>query len=389
MFRKLHLLAAGLALCAASASAQTQINELFVSHTGTDNREFVEIRGTPGASLSGFMFLVVEGDSTSNFGGLDVAIDLSAGSINANGLYTLGSANVLPAVDQIFTGPGAPPDVNLVENGTDTFYLIHTTNVPAILGLISSDLRVGLMGTVTILATDPGITIHDLVAFSDGGASDVTFDGAQVFMDGTFLPAGIARCGDAPFGWNPLPLDFDFVPSMGYIDVSPGAPNPTCGTMPPGTPFCFGDGTGLACPCANDSPVGGGAGCLNSLGTGGLLAVSGTPSLAADSLVLAGSAMPDSSVLYFQGTSQQGAGLGVVFGDGLRCAGGAIIRLGTKNNTGGGSAYPVGADLAVSVRGLVTAPGTRTYQAWYRNAAAFCTASTFNLTNGVEVSWGT
>jgi hypothetical protein len=41
----------------------------------------------------------------------------------------------------------------------------------------------------------------------------------------------------------------------------------------------------------------------------------------------------------------------------------------------------------VSVRGLITTPGTRTYQVWYRNSAAFCTASTFNLTNGVEITW--
>jgi hypothetical protein len=29
----------------------------------------------------------------------------------------------------------------------------------------------------------------------------------------------------------------------------------------------------------------------------------------------------------------------------------------------------------------------RSYQAWYRNAAAFCTPSTFNLTNGYSVTW--
>jgi hypothetical protein len=27
------------------------------------------------------------------------------------------------------------------------------------------------------------------------------------------------------------------------------------------------------------------------------------------------------------------------------------------------------------------------YQLWYRNAAAFCTPSTFNLTNGLDVTW--
>jgi hypothetical protein len=32
-------------------------------------------------------------------------------------------------------------------------------------------------------------------------------------------------------------------------------------------------------------------------------------------------------------------------------------------------------------------PGVRTYQAWYRNAAVFCTASTFNLSNGYSITW--
>jgi hypothetical protein len=31
--------------------------------------------------------------------------------------------------------------------------------------------------------------------------------------------------------------------------------------------------------------------------------------------------------------------------------------------------------------------GMRTYQAWYRNAAAFCTSSTFNLSNGLLIDW--
>jgi len=387
MFRNLRLIAASLALLAASATAQIQFNEVFVSHTGTDDREFIEVRGPAGASLAGYMICILEGDSTSSFGALDVAIDLSAGVLGANGLYTVGSSTVIPAVDQIATGPGAPPNTNLFENGTNTFYLIQTTNVAGVQALLGSDLRNGGMGTVTTLATDPAITIRDLVAMTDSGAGDVTFDGAQVFVDGTFLPAGIVRCGDAPFGWNTQVLDFDFVPSAGYIDVSPGSANPNC-SLTLGTPYCFGDGAGLACPCANNSTPGNGEGCLNSLGTGGKLLATGSASLASDSVVLSGSGMPNSSALYFQGTSQQGGGLGVAFGDGLRCASGAIVRLGTKNNASGASQYPVAGDPSVSVRGLVTAPGIRTYQVWYRNAAAFCTASTFNLSNGVEITWG-
>jgi hypothetical protein len=98
--------------------------------------------------------------------------------------------------------------------------------------------------------------------------------------------------------------------------------------------------------------------------------------------------MPNSAVLYFQGTGQIAGGLGVTFGDGLRCAGGTIVRLGTKTNVAGASQYPSGNDPPISVRGQVPlAGGVRTYQAWYRNAAPYCTPSTFNLTNGIEVQW--
>jgi len=103
--------------------------------------------------------------------------------------------------------------------------------------------------------------------------------------------------------------------------------------------------------------------------------------------VLTGTGMPNSSVLYFQGTTQQSAGSGAVFGDGLRCAAGSVIRLGTKVNTGGSSQYPVGVDPKISVKGLVAAGNVRTYQCWYRNAAAFCNAETFNLSNGIQITW--
>ena len=117
------------------------------------------------------------------------------------------------------------------------------------------------------------------------------------------------------------------------------------------------------------------------------MAGSGIPSLSADTVTLAGINMPNSSALYFQGTTQQLSGAGAVFGDGLRCAGGSVVRLGTRTNSAGASGYPNAGEPSVSVRGLITTPGTRTYQVWYRNSAAFCTASTFNLTNGVEITW--
>ncbi len=145
-----------------------------------------------------------------------------------------------------------------------------------------------------------------------------------------------------------------------------------------GTTYCSGE---TGCPCGNDGPPG--AGCLNSLGLGGRLRAVGCASLAADTVILAGSGMPNSSALYFQAMSQTSA----AFGDGLRCAFSSVIRLATRQNVSGGSRYPEASDAPISQRGAITAPGLRNYQVWYRNAANFCTVGTFNLTNGLEIAW--
>jgi hypothetical protein len=39
------------------------------------------------------------------------------------------------------------------------------------------------------------------------------------------------------------------------------------------------------------------------------------------------------------------------------------------------------------VKGGAAAGSTFEYQIWYRNAGAFCSASTFNLSNGYSVTW--
>jgi hypothetical protein len=151
--------------------------------------------------------------------------------------------------------------------------------------------------------------------------------------------------------------------------------------------FCFGDGTATACPCGNSGASG--HGCASSASASGAqLQASGNASVSNDTLILAGSGMPNSAVLYFQGTGQNASGLGTAFGDGLRCAGGTIVRLGVETNVAGASQYPSGNDMPISVRGQIPlAGGVRTYQGWYRNAAPYCTPSTFNLTNGIQITW--
>jgi hypothetical protein len=150
--------------------------------------------------------------------------------------------------------------------------------------------------------------------------------------------------------------------------------------------FCAGDGSGTPCPCANNGTFP--RGCGNSIDPqGAVLEAFGNPSLFFDALILRGKHMPNASVLYFQGTTRLNGGAGIAFGDGLRCAGGTVVRIATLTNINGASLYPSLGGENIALRGQVATPGTRTYQAWYRNAASFCTSATFNLTNGVEVTW--
>jgi hypothetical protein len=148
--------------------------------------------------------------------------------------------------------------------------------------------------------------------------------------------------------------------------------------------YCY--GTSSVCPCGNGGAYG--YGCENSHATGGgLLTATGAPSLSADSIVLTATGLPPGTTVEFlQGTSQTS----VVFGDGLRCAGGAVIRFPLRVADQFGTCSfgtGIGSDPAVSVVGFVASPATRFYQAWYRNSAPYCTTSNFNLSNGIAIEW--
>jgi hypothetical protein len=151
-----------------------------------------------------------------------------------------------------------------------------------------------------------------------------------------------------------------------------------------GEVFCLGDGTSGACPCGNESAASDRAGCRNSFGIGGVLRAHGRMSLSGDTASLDGSAMTNSTVLYVQGAQ---AAPGSPFGDGIKCTNGPFVRLGTRTNVAGASSFPGGSGPSLSVKGHVVSPGTRYYQARYRNPAAFCTPDTFNYTNGVVGVW--
>jgi hypothetical protein len=160
-----------------------------------------------------------------------------------------------------------------------------------------------------------------------------------------------------------------------------------------GVPFCFGDGSlSSACPCGNTGASG--HGCASSVvAAGGLLAASGAAN--PDTVVLAASELPSGvSCIFLQGDGLVGAG--AVFGDGVRCAGGHLVRLALKSATGGAAAFPGAGDPSITARsaalGAPIAPtSSRFYQVYYRdNDPVFCPApsgNTWNVTNGMQIHW--
>lgn len=164
-----------------------------------------------------------------------------------------------------------------------------------------------------------------------------------------------------------------------------------CGP-PLGTNFCAGDGGSGACPCGNSGVSGNG--CNNSVGTGGSrLGASGT--VTPDTVVLSATGELSTALsIFLQGNLPLGSP--ATFGDGLRCAGGTLKRLYTKNAVGGLVSAPGSGDPSVSAQsaalGDTIAPGTsRHYQTYYRDASGtFCPdppGNTYNVSNGVTIVW--
>src|SRR5262249_3137608 len=153
--------------------------------------------------------------------------------------------------------------------------------------------------------------------------------------------------------------------------------------------FCAGDSS---CPCGNVGLAH--HGCQNSAGTGGgLLAAAGQASLSSDTVVLSASAIvPGASCVVLQGSARIGA---VPVGDGLRCAGGQLLRMYVLPAPSGSLQAPQPGDPSLSARSAafgapIPLGATRVLQVTYRDTnAAFCPApqgDAFNATNAIAIA---
>lgn len=212
----------GIAALALATTASAQVfNELYISHTGTDDQEFIEICAQPNEDLSALVVLVLEGDESSNEGTIDRVYAL--GTTDANGFYVLGDDAV--AAKDVSIGAS-----NTLENGSGTFLIV--SGFTGALGddVDADDDGVAEVGVGTIVASH---------GRSDGGANDKVYYGALVGpMDGTFSAPGVARCDDCTgpltqllcFDDNEGAFDLCDVNADVYANPTPKAANNCPGT---------------------------------------------------------------------------------------------------------------------------------------------------------------
>ncbi|MBK7874831.1 MAG: right-handed parallel beta-helix repeat-containing protein [Planctomycetes bacterium] len=294
----------------------------------------------------------IVGNTSPTASGAGVVISGSTGTIADSILYSnTGSGGAQTSVNQT---QGATVTYSCVQGG-----LAGTGNISAAPLFVDAP-----NGDFHLLAGSPGIDAGSNTALPAGTTTDRS--GAPRLADD---PATI----DTGLGTAPI-VD------LGAFEYQP----------PLFRAFCAGDGTlsdhTTDCPCANFGASGNG--CANSVNASGAN-LAATGAAATDDVVLNGSGMPANvACIYLQGDALEDA----IFGDGVRCAGGALVRLRTKVNAGGASSFPeAGVDtVTLSARGGVTvgSGAVRYYQTYYRNsAAAFCPPETFNVTNGWQIAW--
>ena len=189
------------------ASAQTTvvINEVNADNPGgNDTREFVELYGTPNASLAGYSLVFCGGSTITYY----YAIDLSPYSLDQYGFFVAGNA-LASNVDVVFANA-------LLQNGADAVALyfapitnfpnaspISTTNLVDAVVYGTADAPIPALITALGLNSIPGYTPFDETAQATGGA-DLTQsrvpDGGIAFENTSYQLQALT-----PGTWNSNP----------------------------------------------------------------------------------------------------------------------------------------------------------------------------------------
>jgi hypothetical protein len=188
----------------ASASAVMILNEWVSNDVSTDDHEFIELHGTPGTDMTNYHIVVIEGEG-SGAGVIDRIYDL-VGLMPADGYYVIGDPAVSPDLEKTTT----------LENGGNNIILVYGDVLQAIGFDVDPD--------DDCVEDYPIGNVVDAVGYGYGysGADCITYYGATpVGPDGTYDPAGGARCPDCVGNWEMICLNATEPPPTGSDCVVP------------------------------------------------------------------------------------------------------------------------------------------------------------------------
>jgi uncharacterized repeat protein (TIGR01451 family) len=179
------------------------LNEVVHNTPGADApNEYLEFRGTPGATIPAGTYLVeIEGDGT-GAGAVDRVFDLGGRTLGANGYLVFLQQNNTYVVDPqatVATATGAGwtglGGANDIENGTVSLLLITAAAAPTIGTDVDADNNGVLDGVGATW------TILDSVGGTDGTAGDIVY-GAQPCGPTGFTPGSFHRIGESTGSGN-------------------------------------------------------------------------------------------------------------------------------------------------------------------------------------------
>jgi hypothetical protein len=144
-----------------------------------------------------------------------------------------------------------------------------------------------------------------------------------------------------------------------------------------GEGYCFGDGSGVPCPCGATGSLE--AGCRNSAGLSAKLTGTGEACFSNDTLHLSVQGLPGNQPgILIRGDNQ----VSFPAGDGILCLTGNVQRSGVGF---GGSFGGFGSGTGLGSVANLAAPTN--FQYWYRDPANPCTGSGFNFSNAWTVTY--
>jgi hypothetical protein len=224
-----------------SGNVVVQLNEVRIDQQGTDNDEFAELSGQPGADLSSLTYIVI-GDGTGGSGVIECVMPLVGQTMPANGLFLI--TNKGTGQDGIAfgkTGDLQSTTMNF-ENGDNVTHLIVRTFT----GTLAQDLDTNDDGTLDFTpwaSVVEGLAICNTTApvptTSERWYTPVMESGAIVpraLPDTLFVGAHHYRC--SPQGGWKLGFFDPVAAGSGNLD-SPGSVNPECSSCGSGAGNCF------------------------------------------------------------------------------------------------------------------------------------------------------